>query len=420
MSAIRIRGLSPLKGEIKIQGSKNAVLPMMAAAVLHNGITTLMDVPVIQDVLCMMGILEHLGCRCKLDGHVLTIDATCLTSVLIPEEQVKKMRSSIMLLGPLLGRCGEALTYYPGGCSIGKRPIDLHLHALRCLGAEVSEDGDAIRACTAGLTGGSIYLKFPSVGATENALMAAVLAKGETRIHNAAMEPEIGELCLFLTAMGAEISGIGSSELTVCGGRELHDVCCRVCGDRIVAGTYMAAIMAAGGEACLLNAPVSHMKAVIETAERMGAEACGVPGGLSVRSVRRLCSTTILTGPYPDFPTDLQSIMLAVMAVSEGTGKIWEKIFEGRFETAKELQKLGARIAVDGTWATVKGIYPLQGKTVAATDLRGGAALVVAGLAAEGMTVISDCHHIVRGYEDICRDLSCLGAEIEFLDEIVV
>lgn len=418
MSAIRIRGLRPLKGEIKIQGSKNAVLPMMAAAVLHNGITTLMDVPVIQDVLCMMGILEHLGCRCKLDGHVLTIDATCLTSVLIPEEQVKKMRSSIMLLGPLLGRCGEALTYYPGGCSIGKRPIDLHLHALRCLGAEISEDGDAIRACTAGLTGGNIYLKFPSVGATENALMAAVLAKGETKIHNAAMEPEIGELCLFLAAMGAEIAGIGSSELTVCGGRQLRDVCYWVSGDRIVAGTYMAAIMAAGGEAALLNAPVAHMKAVIETAERMGVETCCVPGGLSVRSVGRLCSTTILTGPYPDFPTDLQSIMLAVMAVSEGIGKMWEKIFEGRFETAKELQKLGARIAVDDTSATVKGIYPLQGEAVVARDLRGGAALVVAGLAAEGMTVISDCHHIVRGYEDICRDLSCLGAEIEFLNEI--
>lgn len=414
MSTIRIQGLQSLKGEIKIQGSKNAVLPMMAASVLHKGITTLMNVPLIQDMFCMMGILEYLGCRCKLSGHTLTIDATSLTSVLIPEEEVKKMRSSIMLLGPLLGRCKEALTFFPGGCSIGERPIDLHLYALKCLGAEVIEEGERIEACVTRLVGGEIHLAFPSVGATENALMGAVLAEGETRIYNAAREPEIEELCRFLVAMGAEIYGIGTGELLVYGGSVLHDTSYEVCGDRIVAGTYLAAVMVSGGEVCLLGAPLKHMESVLSIASGMGAELEELPGGLMVKCRKQLYAPNVLTGPYPEFPTDLQSIMLSVMTVSRGIGTIWENVFEGRFETVKELRKMGAHVIIDGMSATVNGGYPLEGSEVVARDLRGGAALVVAGLAAAGETVISDCYHICRGYEDICEDLAGVGARIEY------
>lgn len=412
MSTIQVQGLRLLKGEIEIQGSKNAVLPMMAASILHKGTTVLTHVPRIQDVFCMMGILEYMGCRCSLLDHELTIDASCLTGTSIPETYVKTMRSSIMILGALLGRAGEAVTHYPGGCSIGKRPIDLHLSALRKLGAEIEEDHEMITARAACLRGTDIHLSYPSVGATENAVLAAVLAEGETRVFGAAREPEIEEMCLFLNQMGARISGIGSGVLVVCGVEELHDTVYRVEGDRIVAGTYLASVAAVGGHARFYGLNASHLLSVLPVFQMMGMAIQVEDRAVTIKGELRPQPVTVETGPYPGFPTDLQSPLMAVMVVGAGESLILENVFEGRYETAGELRKLGAQIIIEEKAAHVRGISPLYGSRVEAKDLRGGAALVVAGLAAEGETVITGCHHIFRGYEDICRDLSSLGAQI--------
>ncbi|PJJ27515.1 UDP-N-acetylglucosamine 1-carboxyvinyltransferase [Lacrimispora celerecrescens] len=412
MSVIQVQGLRSLKGEIKIQGSKNAVLPMMAAAVLHKGTTVIHNVPRIQDVFCMLGILEHIGCICCFDGHSLTIDARDLTQAEIPEEYIKSMRSSIMLSGPLLGRTGNAVTSFPGGCSIGERPIDLHLSAFRKLGAIIEEKGDKLIVSANRLIGSHIYFPFPSVGATENALMSAVYAQGITVIHGAAKEPEIITLCEFLNNMGADIHGTGTSVLTVTGVSELCDSEFTVAGDRIVAGTYLMAVMAAEGDIVIQGIQPGHLASAISLADRMGAELKRYESCLEVSMRGRPDCVDVITEPYPGFPTDLQSQLMAVMASAKGTGRIKETIFEGRFGTAKELHKLGADIIIEGKRADIRGLYPLKGNRVTATDLRGGAALVVAGLACEGVTEIHECHHIERGYEDICRDLSSLGAAI--------
>ncbi len=416
MSVIQVQGLRSLKGEIKIQGSKNAVLPMMAAAVLHKGTTVIHNVPRIQDVFCMLGILEHIGCICCFDGHSLTIDARDLTQAEIPEEYIKSMRSSIMLSGPLLGRTGNAVTSFPGGCSIGERPIDLHLSAFRKLGAIIEEKGDKLMVSANRLMGNHIYFPFPSVGATENALMAAVYAQGITVIHGAAKEPEIITLCEFLNNMGAGIHGTGTSVLIVKGVRELCDSEFTVAGDRIVAGTYLMAVMAAEGEIVIQGIQPGHLASAISLADRMGAELKRYESCLEVSMSGRPDCVDVITEPYPGFPTDLQSQLMAVMASAKGTGRIKETIFEGRFGTAKELHKLGADIIIEGKRADIHGLYPLKGNRVTATDLRGGAALVVAGLACEGVTEIHECHHIERGYEDICRDLSSLGAAIRGME----
>ncbi|MGL5433832.1 MAG: UDP-N-acetylglucosamine 1-carboxyvinyltransferase [Lachnospiraceae bacterium] len=412
MSAIRLCGLHSLNGEITIQGSKNAVLPVMAASLLHKGTTVISNVPEIQDVFCMKGILEYLGCRISFKDHTMVIDTRDLTSIRIPDMQVKQMRSSIMLLGPLLGRLGEAATCHPGGCSIGKRPVDLHIFALRKLGAEIRVEGERIIASAQRLQSADIRLDYPSVGATENALMAAVAAEGTTRIYGAAQEPEIMELCRFLTQMGAEISGAGTDTLIICGRQPLHDVTFRVAGDRIVAGTYLGALLAAGGSVFLREAPVHHLEQMVRQARKMGAVIAEQPDGLLAVMEQRPRTAHIQTAPHPGFPTDLQSVMLAVAAVADGVSVIEETVFEGRFATADELQKMGALIEVTDKTATVTGVRRLHGAEVAATDLRGGAALVVAGLVAEGETVITGYEHIRRGYEDICRDLAGVGAVI--------
>lgn len=417
MSVIHVHGLHSLRGEINIQGSKNAVLPVMAASLLHRGTTVINNVPRIQDVSCMMGILEYLGCVCTLDGHMLTIDTREISSTRIPDFQVKQMRSSIMLMGPMLGRLNAAVTCRPGGCSIGKRPIDLHLYALRRMGADIRMEGERITASTIGLKGAEIDFAYPSVGATENALMAAVAATGDTCIRGAAKEPEIMELCRFLTAMGAQIEGIGTDTLRIKGQKPLHDIVFEVAGDRIVAGTYLGAVMAAGGDVMLRNAPAQHMEEVLRVAKQMGAEISVCPDGVRVCMEGRPGSVKIRTGPYPEFPTDLQSVMVAVAAVAEGVSHIEETVFEGRFGTVKELQNLGAHIIIRNRTVEVAGIWPLVGGTACAGDLRGGAALVVAGLACEGDTEIAGYSHIYRGYEDICRDLSGCNAAVKLETE---
>ncbi len=413
MSAIEIQGLHPLKGEVWIQGSKNAALPMAAAAVLNKGTTVLRNVPDIQDIFCMIRILESVGCKCSFEDHCLTIRAETLSRIAIPRHYVTAMRSSIVLLGALLGRCGEAATYYPGGCSIGSRPINLHLHGLRCLGARISELGDEKLAARAErLRGALVRLPFPSVGATENILLAAVLAEGTTVIAGAAAEPEIGQLCRFLNAMGAKISGIGTASLRIEGVPRLHDAEFAVDGDRIVAGTYLACVMAAGGSAAVRGIDSGQLDRVLEVFAAMGADIRAAGSDIRIAVKERPKAVSLTTGPYPGFPTDLQSPLLSVLAVSSGSGSIRETVFESRFAAAAELEKMGARITVEGCTARVEGRFPLTGASVNATDLRGGAAMAVAGLAAEGRTEIRECGHIFRGYEDICRDLESLGAHI--------
>lgn len=416
MSVIQIQGLHPLKGEIEIQGSKNAVLPMMAASILHKGTTVLTHVPGIQDVYCMMGILEYMGCNCSLHHHRLTIDASSLTKTSIPEVYVKSMRSSIMILGALLARAGEAYTHYPGGCSIGSRPIDLHLYALRRLGAEILEDEELITARATALKGADIHFRYPSVGATENAILAAVTAEGKTRIYEGAREPEIEELCIFLNQMGADITGMGSPILCINGVGALHDTSYDVVGDRIVAGTYMTAAAVTGGEVCLKKIKPAHIDSVIPEFLKMGNKVEVYEEAVRICGNGRPKPISFETGPYPGFPTDLQSPMMALLSTGTGRSTIEERVFEGRYETVKELRKLGAEITIEGRKAFIDGRYPLSGNTAQAKDLRGGAALVIAGLAAERETTITSCYHIMRGYEDICRDLSTLGACIRQIE----
>lgn len=412
MSVIVVQGNYPLKGEIEIQGSKNAALPMMAAALLHKGTTVLNYVPMIQDVFCMMGILESMGCVCRLEGCTLAIDAGTITSARIPREKGKAMRSSIVVLGALLGRCLEGEAYYPGGCSIGSRPIDLHLAALRAMGTEIEEKDEALCARTSGLRGADLTLSYPSVGATENVLLAAVRAEGVTTLKGAAKEPEIEALCRMLEAMGAEIEGIGTSTLRVRGTKELRDGEYQVPGDRIVAGTYLSAVMAAGGQAVFRRASPRHLGRVLDVMRSMGARIQVSGDAAQIRMEGRPKAVSITTSPYPGFPTDLQSMALALLAVGEGRGNLKETVFEGRFATAKQLHKMGAEIIIEGSEARVTGKGRLRGAEVEACDLRGGAALAVAALAADGETKITNCRHIFRGYEDICRDLRDLGGSI--------
>ena len=420
MSVIQVCGLTPLKGEISIQGSKNAVLPMMAAALLHRGVTVLTNVPVIRDVACMLDILESLGCRCCHKGDCLVMDARSVTGTSIPEEYVTAMRSSIVVLSALLGRMGEGSCCYPGGCLIGARPIDLHLMALRALGADIRErDGTIEASCrkNGGLKGTEIHLSYPSVGATEQAILASVLADGVTIIHQAAREPEISQMCRFLNNMGAVICGMGTDHLMVQGVAGLHDSSFRVEGDRIVAGTYGAAVVAAGGEALLRGICPSDLKVPLEEVQKAGAAVDADEKNRQIRICmgKRPLPLLIKTEPYPGFPTDLQSPFMAFLATAQGTSYIEEQVFEGRFATAKILEQMGAVIRTEDQRAVIEGHYPLKGAAVNACDLRGGAALMVAALAAEGDTFIGECHHIERGYEDICRDMAALGAHIRWV-----
>ncbi len=415
MSVIHIHGLYRLEGEVEIQGSKNAVLPVMAASVLHKGTVRISNVPEIQDVFCMMEILKLLGCVCVFRDHVLEICTEGVRPVRIPDSCCKSMRSSIMLLGPLLGRFREARVSHPGGCSIGKRPVDLHLLALEALGARTHVEGESITAQALGLTGNRVELAFPSVGATENLLMAAAAAEGTTRVEGAAMEPEIVVLCRFLKALGAGVRGEGTGVVEITGRKESRGLVeFSVPGDRIVAGTYLGAVLGAGGDVVLRGAPVSQMARVQTLVRAAGGEIRTLPGeaGLCIRQRQRARPFSLSTGPYPRFPTDLQSVMLAVASVADGRSQIRETVFEERFATAKELQKMGAHIIIEDNTAYVTGRDCLEGCLVKAGDLRGGAALVVAGLAARGETVISGYPYIRRGYEDICRDLAGLGARI--------
>lgn len=413
MGWIQIRGGTPLRGEVSIQGSKNAALPIMAASALVPGVTVLMNCPEISDVSCMCELLKCVGAKVSREGGRLVIDASRISQHRLPEEHVTRMRSSVILAGAMLGRCGEVFFQYPGGCVIGDRPIDLHLAALKKLGAVFTEDGGHLAARASRLEGARIVLDFPSVGATENAVLAAALAKGTTEIYRCAAEPEISALCDFLNGAGARIRGGGTAHITVEGVPCLHESQWRVEPDRIVAGTYLIGVLAAGGSARLLRAPARQLTEVLKVARRMGAEIAADREGISVERTGKLQSPGALeTGVYPAIPTDLQSPLLVALCQAQGKSSLTERIFNGRLAVAEELNRMGAGIEVEGNCARMAGGSFLTGSSVTARELRGGAALVLAGLCAGGYSRVYNRRFIDRGYEDIVRDLKSLGADI--------
>lgn len=418
MNAIRIYGGKELNGQTAIQGSKNAALPILAATLMINGICEIENCPYISDVMHMLKLMECLGCVISADKRVLKIDATHLSECSLPAESVGKMRSSIMLLGAMLARCKQVEMQYPGGCVIGDRPIDLHLSGLKKMNVNIVEFDNGFYASTCKLVGAYHRLPFVSVGATENLILAGVCAEGYTVIEPAACEPEVCELCYFLCRAGAKIEGIGTHRISIRGVKKLYPVSFRISADRIVAGTYLAAGLCAGGEIFLKNAPVQQMTSTLYLAEKFGAVIGRQKDGIYFSSkVRPKNPALIKTGIYPGFPTDLQSPFLSVMSVAQGCGVMEETVFNNRFRVAGELAKMGADIMVTGKRAVVCGREKLYGTHVDACELRGGAALVVAALAAEGTVTVHHTFYIDRGYENIVADLQQIGAAIEYCNE---
>lgn len=417
MDAIQIYGGNCPEGQIKIQGSKNAVLPILAATLLINGTCEIENCPIISDVHHMLRLLESLCCIIDRSGHTLRINTECLSRCDMPSDSVSVMRSSIMLLGALLARTGSVTMQYPGGCVIGQRPIDLHLQGLRRMGVTIEERDDGFSAEAKRLTGAVHSLPFVSVGATENLILASVLAEGDTVIENAAREPEISALCDFLNKAGADIEGAGTNRLFIRGVEKLHEISYRIPADRIVTGTYLAACLCCGGEVFLQDAPYKQITSVIKAASDMGAGIYESEEGIQVIcQKRRKMLSNLQTDSYPGFPTDLQSAFLAAMTLAEGEGVLRETIFENRFRIVAQLRKMGADITCRDNAVYVKGCDKLRGAVLCAEELRGGAALVLAGSAAEGKTVVLNRHFIERGYEDICKDLGGIGIRCEKID----
>ena len=415
MSRIEVEGMHRLQGEITIQGSKNSVLPILSACVLNEGESILHNCPKIKDVSSMLEALEGAGAKVKWEGNTLCLD----TSVMRPEPVIEKagsMRSSVMLLGSFLGRFGKAILGYPGGCCIGKRPIDLHEQTLSAMGAIFCEEAEYLEARCAQLEGCDLFLPYPSVGVTENILLAASKASGMTCIYGAAKEPEIIELCQFLSAMGVRISGAGTEKICVMGGTFHKQLEYTICADRIVAGTYALAVVAAGGDVLLKEVPLEHMKSTIQVIGKLGAQLHRDEQGVRIRmNGKPKALKYICTMPYPGFPTDLQSPLLAAVCMGDGNSCIEERVFENRFLIVEHLRKMGANVCVTGQTAHVLPVDHLYGATLKAEDLRGGAALVLAALGAEGKTIIENADVIFRGYEDITGDLGSLGANIRTL-----
>lgn len=418
MTYIQVTGGKKLNGEIEVQGSKNAVLPILAASVLHDGITTIHHCPDITDVQCMICILKSIGCKIKRESDTVIIDTSSLNNFRIPDEYVMRMRSSVILLGALLGRQHFVTIAYPGGCTIGARPIDLHVKGLKRMNATVIEANDLLTCMTTRLIGNKIDLEFPSVGATENLLLAAVLAEGTTVITNAAMEPEIAQLCEFLVCMGAKVKGIGTDIITIEGVDRLHDCEYTVNADRIVAGTYMAAVAATGGKITLRGVEREELEEVIQVINAMGCVTQIRQKDITVVQKSRPNACELLrTRPYPGFPTDLQSPVMAALTIAKGNSILIENIFEARYKVVSELVKMGANIEVDGKIAIVRGVKALKGCNVNAFELRGGAALIIAALVAKGISEIHTIEYILRGYEDICRDFQMLGGDVKLINE---
>ncbi len=434
MQKIIITGGERLKGRVRISGSKNAALPIMAATLLTNGVTTLSNIPRLKDVTTMARVLRTLGAKVEFKEGRLKIDTTNVDRFLAPYNLVKTMRASFLVFGPLLAKLGRARVSLPGGCAIGSRPVDLHLRGFEELGAEVSMGGGytqvtPVRSKTPeasaslvartsngvkrdGLLGAEIYLDFPSVGATENLMMAATLAKGKTTIENAAKEPEIVDLANFLNKMGAKIKGAGRDTIRIEGVKELKGTDYSIIPDRIEAGTYIIASAITRGDIILEGAKINHLESLVTKLHEAGIEIEDENGAIKVKA-GRIKAVNVKTMPYPGFPTDMQAQFMALMSITPGISIITETIFENRFMHVSELLRMGADIKIEGSSAVVKGVKSLSEAPVMATDLRASAALILAGLIAKGKTEISRIYHLDRGYERIVEKLSNLGAKIE-------
>ena len=422
MDSIRIKGGQPLKGKIHISGAKNAALPLLASCLLTDEALTLANVPHLADIVTMSNLLGQLGVDISLNGtapsaqvgQVMELKAAKLSGITAPYDLVRKMRASILVLGPLLARAGEAKVSLPGGCAIGSRPVDLHVAALQKLGAEITLDGGYIHArAPQGLVGAEITFPMVTVTGTENVMMAATLAKGETTIVNAAREPEVVDLAHCLVAMGAHIEGIGSDRLRITGKTKLHAAKHSVVPDRIEAGTFAMAAAITNGELELIGAKLEHLNSVASILAKAGIDMIETAEGLRVSRVNGLHGVDVMTEPYPGFPTDLQAQMMALMCVANGASMITETIFENRFMHVPELKRMGANITVHNSSALVRGIPILTGAEVMATDLRASVSLALAGLAARGETVLNRIYHLDRGYERLEEKLAACGATIE-------
>lgn len=403
----------PLRGNVRISGAKNSALPILAASLLGTEDIILEDVPKLKDVEVISEVLSSLGAKVEfLDKGIIKINSKDISNYETPYELMSKMRASFLVMGPLLTRLGKTKTSLPGGCAIGTRPIDLHLKGFRALGAEIDVDHGNIGAYADKLVGDRIYLDFPSVGATENIMMAAVMAEGETIIDNAAMEPEIVDLANFLNKLGADIKGAGTSSIRIKGVKELGGATHSVIPDRIEAGTFMVAAAITKGDILVENVITSHIKPVIAKLREAGCQVYENGDKVRVIGADEIKSVDIKTLPYPGFPTDMQAQFMSLMSISKGTSVIIETVFENRFMHVDELKRMGADIKIDGRSAIIQGVDNLMSAPVKATDLRAGAALVLAGLVSDGVTEIGDIYHIDRGYDNIEEKLTKLGAKI--------
>ncbi len=415
MERLIVKGGNRLVGTVKTSGAKNAVLPIIAASILGTSPSRLDEIPALEDVRTICAVLECLGIKVDAsEPHMLKIDSREITSCEAPYELVRSMRASFLVMGPLLARKGYARISQPGGCAIGTRPIDLHLKGFEALGVKIEQGHGYIEASAPeGMTGANIYLDFPSVGATENIMMAAAMANGTTVLENPAEEPEIVDLANYLNQMGARVRGAGTNVITIEGVSELHGVQHSVIPDRIEAGTYMIAAAMTGGDVIIENVLPEHQKPLIAKLREAGALVEEDIDRIHVVGSGRLKAVDIKTLPYPGFPTDMQAQMMAMLSVAEGRSKITETVFENRFMHVVELNRMGANITTEGRSAVITGPAHLTGCTVRATDLRAGAAMILAGLVAEGATEICDIYHIDRGYEEIAAKLTRLGADIK-------
>ncbi len=417
MAKIVVSKSNPLKGNVKIDGAKNAVLPIITATLLAKGKSTLRGVPNLRDVHVISDLLRHLGAKVEYKDDVLTVDASNITTCEAPYELVRKMRASFLVMGPLLARFNNTKISMPGGCAIGTRPIDLHLKGFKCLGAEVEMDHGFVEARTEKLLGAKLYLDFPSVGATENIMMAASLAEGTTIIENAAEEPEIVDLANFLNEMGANIKGAGTDTIKITGVKELHGAEHNVIPDRIEAATYMVAAAMTKGDITIENVIMEHLKPVTAKLKEAGCEIIEMENAVRVIGPEVLKPIDIKTLPHPGFPTDVQAQFMAMLTVANGSGVVIETVFENRFMHVAEFNRMGANIKIEGRSAIVNGVKQLHGASVNATDLRAGAALILCGLIAEGETQIGEIYHIQRGYVDIDKKISALGGNIKIVED---
>ncbi|WP_462372218.1 UDP-N-acetylglucosamine 1-carboxyvinyltransferase [Phascolarctobacterium succinatutens] len=419
MEKLIVKGGNRLVGAVKTSGAKNAVLPIIAASILGTTPSHLDEVPMLEDVHTISEVLKCLGLsvECSPEKNVLDIDSTSITSYEAPYELVRTMRASFLVMGPLLARIGKARISMPGGCAIGARPIDIHLKGFEALGVKIEQGHGYIEASAPeGLKGTSIYFDFPSVGATENIMMAASLAEGTTILENVAEEPEIVDLANYLNKMGAKIRGAGTDTIRIEGVDKLHGADYTIIPDRIEAGTYMIAAAMTGGDVVVENVLPEHQKPLIAKLREAGAVVEEDIDKVRVIGKNQLKAVSIKTLPYPGFPTDMQAQMMAMMVIAEGRSKVTETVFENRFMHVVELNRMGAQISTEGRSAVIDGPSKLTGCDVRATDLRAGAAMILAGLVAEGTTRIGDLHHIDRGYENIVAKLKNLGADIERVD----